>query len=156
MPDHQLPSVPIDSVVKPRAQARANPEMNGRRTDRRALAVDELRLIMRQVNDVRCSWKNLHWPIVIHHRLFGSVRQVAKGLRTGAQALDRIEHILRLSEEGLSKRGGPRQVIIHPLQNGGIPNQCEHTGIPPLLGSVIGSAAVHQVAVSQDNFHGQS
>ena len=88
MPDHQLPSVPIDIVVKPGPDALARAEMNGRRTARRALAVDELRLIMRQADDVRRCRKNLQWAVVIYHRLFGSIREIAKGLRTGAQALD--------------------------------------------------------------------
>jgi hypothetical protein len=51
----------------------------------------------------------------------------------GAQTLDRIHHVSRLVHENHAHQLGPRQVLIHPLDHGGIVGERLHALAPKLF-----------------------
>jgi hypothetical protein len=80
--------------------------------------------------------------------------QIALALRQPAKVLDGSLDVLLLIQKSLAQLGGPGEIVVEPLENGGIMGQGLDAGIPGLLGDLAQIAAVVDITVRQDNLRG--
>src|ERR1043166_4549069 len=117
MPFDNLVTTPIEIVIQPEADPKPDAERNKEPGPRRTLHIDDLRFIDRDVDHLRTRRNDFDDSAVVHDGLLWRRLQVAKSQRLVAQTLDGIHHILLLIDEGLADLRGPREVVIHELQN---------------------------------------
>jgi hypothetical protein len=78
------------------------------------------------------SWNDLDIVSVDNDALFSVTDHIAGGLRPPPEPLDRIGHVFRLVEKGISQVGGPIHVLGHHVKNVWIVSNCPD-GLGPIL-----------------------
>ena len=116
-PNH--PTVPITVIGEPGP----HPETNAKGQPRiwvvveRPLHVNDLRIIPRNINDVRLRWDDSDVVLFHNDALLRRVNEHPIRPRHGSGALDSIHHGLRLQQVRLAQPLGPREIFVHPLHN---------------------------------------
>lgn len=147
IPGHQMPLMPVEIVIQPDANWKSSPE----RKAITALIIHFVRLVIRQINDVRIHRKNFNRTAVIDDLLLRRGLQVTEIIGRRPQALDGIHHVLLLIEKSLSHFRRPTEVIVQPLQNIGVVRQRLDARIPRLLVGEVRIPAAREVTIGHDN-----
>jgi hypothetical protein len=79
------------------------------------------------------SWNNLDIVSFDNDGLFSVTDQIADGPRPPPEPLDRIGHVFRLVEKGISQVGGPIHILGHHFKNAWVVGNCPDGLIPGLL-----------------------
>jgi hypothetical protein len=91
------------------------------------------RVILRDIHILRLSWNNPDIVSFDNDALFSVTDQIADGPRPPPEPLDRIGHVLRLVEKGISQVGGPIHILGHHLKNARVVGNCPDGLSPNLL-----------------------
>jgi hypothetical protein len=78
------------------------------------------------------SWNNLDIVSFDNDALFSVTDQIADGSRPPPEPLDRIGHVFRLVQKGISQVGSPIHIPGHHLKNSWIVGNCPD-GLSPIM-----------------------
>ena len=118
------------------------------------IIIDGVPLITGHVDQFRIGRLDLNRAGVVDDIFLGGAGQIVPGLRQETEALDGSHDVLLLIEKRLAELGGPGEIVIEPLQHGGIMGQCLDTGVPRLRGDLARVPAAVDIAVRHDNLRG--
>src|SRR5580700_3152324 len=103
------------------------------RPRRYGIAVNDPRVVGRNVNNIRLRGLNDDGRTLSGHVLLLSGFQISRLLRFLAHHLDRVHHVLLLVVIGIAQRRGPGQVFIHVAEDRWKGGERFYAGVPILL-----------------------
>jgi len=118
------------------------------------LHVDHLRVVLRDVDDLRVGREDLDDALLHDHLLLRGGLQVALGIGPGALRLHRLHHIRLLGQHGAAQLVGPIEVFVHHVDHVRVVRQCFHVGVPILRIDLALILAVAQKTGGQDDIGG--
>lgn len=92
--------------------------------------------------------------VFVFDELFVGGLEVAEGLGEGAEALDGVDDVFRLGNEGVADLSGPFEVFVHPANDFGVMGEGFGAVVPVLVFDFGEVAAIVEVAGGDDDFDG--
>ena len=117
-------------MVQPSAHRHTNPE-GDKRAAIRALEINRAGLIHGNVDHFWIGRKDVDAAVIANHFLLRGALQIAQSLGLGTKPLYGIHYVLGLVQERFSQSRRPGQIIVQPLQQRGVPDQCLYLGSQP-------------------------
>ena len=108
-------AVPIEIVGQPGAHGKTHAKGDkGRVAGLVGLHIDDLGIVLRHVNHLGVGRHDANNFLLHDHFLLRGIHQIADRLSLGPKFLNGLHHVSRLNDKGLTQRGGPLQIFIHP------------------------------------------
>ncbi len=113
-------------------------------------AIHAARIVGRHIDLLRRGRLDDDGAAIVHHIVLRPVAQCACALRIQPQALDGVQHIRLLRNEGVTQTVGPFQMAIHHLQNLRERQQGLHAGIPVVSRRGVGQRGALQPGMGSE------